>query len=130
MSSGMGRIAGTCHYGPHEASRRSPWAGFGIAFDVGAGQRERQSKFGCAVLCGRGADYDAVDTTRPADRARRFDRQLRIRTALRPGELRAAQLPHDGGMIGELALKPRGGNYQFRAPGLLAGVASVSILET
>ena len=71
-------------------------------------------------LRGRDADCDTVGAPRPADRAWRFHRQLWLLPTLRPGEVRAAQLPHHGDMIGELALEPGCGDKQFSAPGLLA----------
>src|SRR5215213_143235 len=49
---------------------------------------------------------DAVDPTRPTDRARHLDRQLRLVAALCPGKPLAAQLPHHGDVIGKLALEP------------------------
>src|SRR5918998_1340043 len=72
-------------------------------------------------LRGRAANHHAVNPARPANRARHLYGQLRLAlAALDAGEPRAAQLPHHGDVIGELALEPRGGNEQFRAPGLLA----------
>jgi hypothetical protein len=43
----------------------------------------------CPALCGRGADHDTVDATRPADCARHLDRQLRLLAAVGSGEARA-----------------------------------------
>jgi hypothetical protein len=57
--------------------------------------------------------------TRPADRARHLDRQLRLLAALGSGKARPAQLPHHDHVIGELTLEPRGGDEQFRTFSLL-----------
>jgi hypothetical protein len=57
--------------------------------------------------------------TRPANRARHLDRQLRLLAALGSGKARPAQLPHHDHVIGELTLEPRGGDEQFRTFSLL-----------
>jgi hypothetical protein len=71
-------------------------------------------------LRSRGADHDTVDPAGPGYRGRRFDRQLRLLPTFCAGAPRAAQLPHDGDVVGELAPEPRGRDEQFRAPGPLA----------
>jgi hypothetical protein len=53
-------------------------------------------------------------------RARHLDRPLRLLATLGPGEASGTQIqqiPHHGGVAGELALEPSGGDEQFRAPG-------------
>jgi hypothetical protein len=86
-------------------------------------------------LCGRGADHDTVvDPACPADRTWHLDRQFRLVMTLGSGEPRAAQLPHHGDMIGELALNRAAGTSSSVRPARLrmsllpSSAAPISVL--